>query len=102
MVRKKRHKIIWEDSALDYLVEQLEYVSQMSEDAPSIIKKGILKNIQSVKANPYVFEADKFKADNDGSYRAFVVYSYRVSYHITEKSVNIIRVRHTSQDPVVY
>ena len=102
MVRKQVYKVIWEDAALNYLSAQLEFVSKSSEDAPGIIKKAIIKKLQAAKRNPFIFESDKYKIENDGSYKAFVVFSYRISYRIKESTIRIIRIRHTSQDPLIY
>ncbi|MGB0948547.1 MAG: type II toxin-antitoxin system RelE/ParE family toxin [Marinirhabdus sp.] len=40
------------------------------------------------------------KIGNDGSYRAFEKHSYRVSYRITENEIRILRLRHTSRNPL--
>ncbi len=43
--------------------------------------------------------ADKYKTGNDGSYRAFELHYYRVSYRIMNYEIKIVRVRHTSMIP---
>ena len=102
MVKSKSYQIIWEDEALDYLKDQLDFISKKSAQAPAIIKNGILDKLKTIRTNPLICEADKFKLDNLGSYRSFVVYSYRISFKISDQELLIVRIRHTSQDPKTY
>lgn len=51
---------------------------------------------------PEVFPPDKFKKNNDGSWRAFEKFRYRISYRITLKEIRIVRLRHTSRSPLAY
>jgi plasmid stabilization system protein ParE len=69
----------------------------------------LLKRKYSVQSaefqkNPYLFEADKLKDPPDAAFRAFIVFSYRVSYQIVaeSKEIRILRIRHTSQEPLGY
>ena len=39
------------------------------------------------------------KIPNDVNYRAYEIYSYRISYKITSKEIHILRIRHTSRNP---
>lgn len=47
-----------------------------------------------------MFEPDELKTNNDESYRAFIVYSYRISYRFIENKNLILRIRHTSRNPL--
>jgi len=46
---------------------------------------------------PEMFPPDKFKRNNDGTWRAFEKFHYRISYLITAKEIRIVRMRHTSR-----
>jgi len=52
--------------------------------------------------HPEKYGLDKFKKDNDGSWRAFEKHHYRVSYRITQKEIRIVRLRHTSKSPLSF
>ena len=41
-----------------------------------------------------LYRPDKYKKNNDGSYRAFQVFSYRISYRITTTEIKMLRLRH--------
>jgi hypothetical protein len=45
---------------------------------------------------------DKFKKDNDGTWRAFELHHYRVSYRIMSNEIRIVRMRHTNKSPLSY
>jgi plasmid stabilization system protein ParE len=52
--------------------------------------------------NPEKYPLDKFKKNNDGTWRAFEKHHYRVSYHILKNQIRIVRMRHTSKSPLNY
>ena len=51
---------------------------------------------------PEKFPLDKYKINNDGSYRAFEKHRYRVAYRVLETEIKIITIRHTSMEPIEY
>jgi plasmid stabilization system protein ParE len=71
-------------------------------DYANTVKNTILKTTKEVLENPNLFEQDRFKFDNDGSFRAFEKFKYRVAYKITNTQIRIIRIRHTSREPIEY
>lgn len=97
---KKPLKIIWDKKALEELTEILEYISKESKSGARIVRTAIIETIKTLKKQPYVFSADCLKENNDNNYRAFIVYSYRISYKVTTGEVIILRVRHTSREPL--
>ncbi len=102
MVKNKRYKIIWDNQALHQLQQYFEYVYKQNPSAPEVIKNRLLNKLKVIKTNPFICEDDKFKNNNAGLYKAFIVYSYRVTYKIHEDKIHIIRVRHTSKEPLIY
>lgn len=52
--------------------------------------------------NPLKHPLDKYKTNNDGAWRAFEKYHFRVSYRVMEKEIRIVRFRHTSRSPLNY
>jgi plasmid stabilization system protein ParE len=104
MVRQTAYKIVWDSNALDHFKEILSYLSKQSEQAPSIVKTAIFDRLKVIRKNPLVTESDKLKDPTDKDYRAFVVFSYRVTYQINskKKEIRILRVRHTSREPLGY
>ena len=66
------------------------------------VKNTILKSTNELIYTPEIYEQDRFKVDNDGTYRAFEKFKYRIAYRITETQIRILRVRHTSREPMNY
>jgi plasmid stabilization system protein ParE len=52
--------------------------------------------------NPEVYGPDKYKIENDGSYRAFEKHHYRIAYRFSKNIIRVLRIRHTSMEPLEY
>ncbi|OFY82496.1 MAG: hypothetical protein A3F72_00275 [Bacteroidetes bacterium RIFCSPLOWO2_12_FULL_35_15] len=104
MVKQKSYTIIWDRIALDHFKDILSFLSKQSLQAPKIVKEGILSRLDDVKKNAFVFEMDKLKDNPNKEFRAFVIYSYRITYQIkaATKEIRIIRIKHTSREPFGY
>jgi plasmid stabilization system protein ParE len=96
-------EIKWSKNALLQLDKALNFISgngfyiyaQQVED-------NIIERVENLITNYNIYPVDKYKKDNDGSYRAFEIDEYRVSYRIKDAQINIIRIRHTSRKPRKY
>ncbi|MBL7942370.1 MAG: type II toxin-antitoxin system RelE/ParE family toxin [Flavobacteriales bacterium] len=101
---KQVFRISWDREALDQLKAILDYLSKQSAKAPGIVKLAIVSRIELIRNNPLIFEIDKLKDPPQKEFRAFVVFSYRISYQInTDTSeIRILRIRHTSREPLGY
>ena len=102
MVKNKSKEIIWEKDALLSFKEAIMYIKPESPKGAEIVKSSVLKSLQLLKSNPKSFPSDTLKELNDGSYRAYTIYSYRITYKITESAIFILRFRHTSREPLEY
>ena len=104
MVAKKSYSIVWDKNALYQFKEILTFLSKQSNQAPKIIRDGVLSRIVDVKKNALIFEIDKLKDTPNKEFRAFVIYSYRITYQVKadSKQIRIIRIRHTSREPLGY
>ncbi len=66
------------------------------------VSKDIFSITDSLAFHPEKYPVDKNRKNNDGSYRAFELHHYGVSYRILESEVKILRLRHTSMEPLEY
>jgi plasmid stabilization system protein ParE len=103
-VVRKSFKIVWDVQALEQFKNVLTYLEKQSENAPKIVKSEILSRINSIKNNPNIYEIDKLKDEPNKEFRALVVLNYRVTYQVKSdlKEIRILRIRHTSQEPLGY
>lgn len=104
MVKQKSYTIVWDKIALDHFKEILNFLSKQNSQAPKIVKDGVLSRLDDVKKNALIFELDKLKDTPNKEFRAFVIYSYRVTYQIkvVTKEIRVLRIRHTSREPFGY
>lgn len=91
-------EIKWSKAALDQLDKALEFIIEKGY-APyaAELEEKILSRTENLAANHSIYPADKYKKDNDGSYHAFEIDEYRVSYRVKDAVIKIIRIRHTSR-----
>lgn len=104
MVKSLSFRIVWDRKALDHFKDILEYLEKQSKQAPKIVKAAIIARLELIKTNPLITELDKLKDSPNKEFRAFVVFSYRVTYQIKSdtKEIRVLRVRHTSREPLGY
>lgn len=94
--------IKWNNRAISQLDEAIEYIAMDSKVNAEKVKKDILLTIDGLLQYPEKFNPDKYKAKNDGTFRAFELHHYRVSYRFKGTEIRIIRIRHTKMNPPEY
>lgn len=97
-----KRKISWDKQAAVYFGRAIGYIRKESPQNADKVKQEILQKISELSGSPEIHLADKYKQDNDGSYRYFELHHHRVSYLVKEQEIIITRVRHTSQEPQQY
>lgn len=98
----KQIEIFWDIEAKNNLKEILIYIRKDSSEGARLVRDKIMDTIKLLPSNPEIFKTDSLKHNNDGSFRVFYAYSYRVVYKISGKSIYILRIRHTSREPLEY
>ncbi len=94
--------IKWNKRALKQFDQAIEYIEEDSPKNADKVKNDILSKISELADHPQSHHPDKYKNNNDGSFRAFEIDRYRISYRHIRKEVRIIRVRHTKMNPLAY
>ena len=95
-IRWSRPALIQFDKALDFIIGE-GYPSYADE-----LEEKILSRVDNLINNYNIYPADKYKKANDGTYHAFEVDEYRISYRVQSKLIKIIRIRHTSRKTRMY
>lgn len=93
--------IIWSTTALNQLEDIHFYIlfeTKSIRIADKVIEK-IFESTQIVKTASEIYELDEQRKNNDGSFRAYFVYTYKISFRIVSQEIQILRVRHTSRKP---
>ena len=99
-----KYTVIWERKALEEFKTILTYLHNQSLNASRIVKLKMLDRVELLKSNPRLAEVDKLKSHPNLNFHAFVVFSYRLTYQIMEeeKLIRVLRIRHTSKEPLNY
>ncbi|WP_394337594.1 type II toxin-antitoxin system RelE/ParE family toxin [Chitinophaga silvatica] len=82
--------------------QAFKHISKDSPKNAAKVIEEIVEAVQKATSNPERYSPDKFKTDNDGSFRAFEKHHYRVSFRFTNNIIRVLRVRHTSMEPLEY
>jgi len=91
-------EIKWSKSARDQLDKALDFILEEGFITYAAkLQKGILLRVENLIDNHDIYPIDKYKKDNDGSYHAFEIDDYRISYRVKNSMIRIIRIRHTSR-----
>jgi plasmid stabilization system protein ParE len=72
--------LVWTAEALNQFEDAIEYIANQSMVSSENFKIEILKKLNELMIQPERYSIDKFKTNNDGSFRAFEVLRYRISY----------------------
>jgi addiction module RelE/StbE family toxin len=93
---------VWTPQAIAELKKAYKYISQDSPQNAKKVLDEIIALADRLPEQPEMFPPDKYKKNNDGTWRVFEKFHYRISYRITVKDIRIIRMRHTSRTPLSY
>ena len=101
MVRKAQ-RIFWDKNALKYLQSAIEFIRKDSPQNAEKVKQEIKASVIALIDHPEKHPIDKYRINNDGSFRAYELYRFRITYFISDSEIRIVRIRHTSQEPLTF
>ena len=90
--------IKWNKAAVQQLLDAIRFIEENEFHSYAEELEGdILSRIRNLTQNPTIYPLDKYRRNNDGSYHAFEVDQYRISYRNKKDEIRILRIRHTSR-----
>lgn len=95
-------KVLWDEIARDELRAAYDYIKLRSPQNAEGVRKEIITFAIKVAKNPESHSIDKYRLNNDGTFRYFELHKYRITYRVLKDEILIIRVRHTKQLPVYH
>ncbi len=102
MVNRKL-KVVIDNEAKQSLWEAYRYIKKDSLQNAHKVRAKILATIKALPKNSQRHNPDKYRIKNeDGLYRAYEVYKYRITYHVSQTEVRVLRIRHTKMNPLKY
>lgn len=93
---------VWSRQAMAELRHAYEYILQDSPQNAVRVKNEIIDITIDLPKHPQKYPPDKYKENNDGTWRAFEKYNYRISYRIMPDEIRIVRFRHVGRTPLSY
>jgi len=97
---KKKLPIRWDKKAKENLDNIYGYVAQRdSLSAARHVKKELVKLIGTLNDFPEKYSIEEFLADEQDNYRSVSKWSYKIIFEITEDSIFIVDIFHTSRHP---
>jgi plasmid stabilization system protein ParE len=94
--------VVWTKRSQLHMHQIFEYISLESHQNAVNVLEDIVSAVNKATTNPEFYSADKYKVNNDGSYRAFEKHGYRIAYRFNKNVIRVLRVRHTSREPKAY
>ncbi|MBI3720898.1 MAG: type II toxin-antitoxin system RelE/ParE family toxin [Sphingobacteriales bacterium] len=99
---KKPYQLVWTKRSEKNMFSIYKYISKDSPQNAAKVINAIVTAVEKATGNPEIYAPDKYKRNNDGSYRAFEKYHYRLTYRFSKTIIRVLRVRHTSMEPKDY
>ena len=96
------HKIVWTMRAQNHMKAAYNHISEDSVLNARRMVEDIIAAVEKAVESPEIYPQDKYKINNDGSYRSFVKHRYRVSYRAVDGIMRVLYVRHTSRKDKFY
>ncbi len=96
---KKAYRLVWTKRSQQQLKAAYEYISKDSPKNAIKVIEDIVTAAGKAIPNPEFYGPDKYKANNDGSYRAFEKHHYRIAYRFSKNIIRVLRIRHTKMEP---
>jgi plasmid stabilization system protein ParE len=91
---------VWSKEAKAELHKAYLYILLDSLQNAEMVRDDIIDATIDLPKYPEKHPLDKYKKDNDGTWRAFEKYHYRISYRVMPNEIRIVRMRHTSKSPL--
>jgi plasmid stabilization system protein ParE len=95
-------RIAWSKQGLKQFEKAYKFLKRDSEQNAENVRFEILEKIAKAAVYPEIFSLEKYKKNNDGSYRYFEKHHLRVTYRVLNDAIWIVRVRHTKMRPSVF
>lgn len=97
---KRKLKIIWDNEAKKSLQNIYNYIKgRESIEVAKKVRNKIFTQAKSLHDFPEKFEREHHLEDEVGNFRYKVIWSYKIIYEVTEESIFILDIFHTSRNP---
>ena len=99
---KQGYEVVWTKRSQKQMRQAFKYISKDSPGNAAKVMEQMIEAVHKAIPNPELYGPDKFKTGNDGSYRALEKHHYRIAYRFSNGIIRVLRIRHTSMEPLEY
>lgn len=99
---EKKYAVVWTKRSQQHMRKAYNYISKDSLQNAGKVLEDIVTAVNKAVTNPEFYGPDKYKQNNDGSYRVLEKHHYRIAYRFSDNIIRVLRVRHTSMEPQYY
>jgi plasmid stabilization system protein ParE len=94
--------VIWSRQALKQTEQVHKHILEetLSLKTADKVINALFDSSEVLENQPELYPLDRFKIKNNGTYRAYEKYHYRITYRVLKDKIRILRVRHTSREPL--
>ena len=96
------NKIVWDKEAIQQFVKIIAFIKKDSIQNAEHVQLLLQQKLAELPKHPQKYPPDKYKLNNDGRFRAFTLFHYRISYYIAKQEIIILSIRHTKMLPKQY
>jgi plasmid stabilization system protein ParE len=93
---------VWSLRAKAELKEAHDHIAKDSPDNAIKVRDALIDLTLQLENFPEKYPLDQHRTANDGTWRAFEKYSYRISNRISKTQIRIVRLRHIRRSPLPY
>jgi len=79
-------KIFIDNEAKSQLRKVYSYIKRDSFQNAEKVRNGMIASFKTLVNNPEQFPADRYRRDNDGSFRAYEIFKKGLDWHIKRRS----------------
>jgi plasmid stabilization system protein ParE len=97
-----KYQLVWTRRSQQHMMALYKYIHEDSPQNAAKVVNDIVAAMEKAIDNPSYYNPDKYKIENDGSYRAFEKHRYRIIYRFKNNYIRVLRVKHTSMEPKMY
>lgn len=97
-----KNQLVWTRRSQQHMRALYKYIGKDSPQNAMKVVNDLIAAIEKAIDNPENYNPDKFKMNNDGSYKAFERHKYRIAYRFQKNTIRVLRVRHSKMEPKNY